>query len=691
MQAPDFAASLEHLSAMKRLAMVALTLLGSAGLVAAGASWATAPALGDFGLDLTAGKSQVRPGDDFYSYAVGGWLERFEIPADHSSFDSFDQLEDMSRSRVRGLIEAAAASHSEPGSPAQKIGDYYASFMDEAAMEAAGLDPARADLKRIDGARSRDALARLFGTVGFASLFALQIEPDLREPSRYAVLLGQGNLGLPDRDYYLKDDPHLKEARGKYAAYIERMLTLAAVPRAHAKAQAIMSFETEAARVQWPLEKRRDVEATYNPRSKTELAAYAPGFPWQPFLDAAQIGGRDRLVVGELTAVRDLAALFARTDVATLRAYLTFHYLSDRSTNLPRRFDEARFAFYGTDLSGQPRQRERWKRGVDHVSGALGELVGQLYVAQYFPPQSKAQMQELVGNLLRALDDRIDHLEWMSPQTRSRAHGKIATFTVKIGYPDRWKDYSALQVKRGDPLGNSLRALAWQWDYRRARLDNPVDRSEWQLNPQDVNAYYNPLNNEIVFPAAILQPPFFDPAADLAVNYGAIGAVIGHEISHGFDDQGRKFGPDGSLNDWWTERDAAEFTVRAQRLVKQFSGFEALPGLQVNGASTLGENIGDLGGLNMAYHAYHLSLHGQPAPVMGGLTGDQRFFLSWAQSWRAKYRDGALRQLVLSDVHSPSNFRVNGPLPNIDAWYAAFDVKPGDKLYIRPEERVSIW
>jgi len=686
---------------MKRLGVIALAILGSAGAVAGSVAVAESPAggptsvtgatYGAFGLDLTAGKAQVRPGDDFYSYAVGGWYERFEIPADHASFDSFDHLDELSRGRVRGLIESAAASHPQPGSPAQQIGDYYATFMDQAAIESAGLAPAQADLKRIDGARSRDAVATLFGTAGFTSLFAVQIQPDLRDPGRYAVLLGQGNLGLPDRDYYLKDDPHLKEAREKYGAYIERMLTLAAIPQARAKARAIVAFETEAARVQWPIEKRRDVEATYNPRSKAELLAYAPGFPWQPFFAAAEVGARERFVVGELTAVRDLSALFARTPVSTLRAYLTFHYLSDQGAYLPRQFDDARFAFYGKDLSGQPQQRERWKRAVDHVEEALGELVGQLYVAQYFPPQSKAQMQELVGNLLRALDDRIDHLDWMTAPTRSRAHEKIAAFSVKIGYPDRWKDYSALQVRRGDPLGNARRAQLWQWHYRLARLDSPVDRGEWQLDPQDVNAYYNPLNNEIVFPAAILQPPFFDPNADAAVNYGAIGAIIGHEIGHGFDDQGRKFGPDGSLKDWWTDQDAAEFTARAQRLVKQFAAFEALPGLKLNGASTLGENIGDLGGLNMAYHAYRISLRGQPAPVIGGLSGDQRFFLSWAQAWRAKYRDGALREQVLSDVHSPSNFRVNGPLPNIDAWYAAFDVKPGDKLYIRPEERVSIW
>jgi predicted metalloendopeptidase len=433
------------------------------------------------------------------------------------------------------------------------------------------------------------------------------------------------------------------------------------------------------------------VDATYNPRTKKQLLAYAPGFPWQAFLAASSVGGRQDLVLSELTAIHDLSDLFKHTSLPTLKAYLTFHYLSDHAPYLPKRFDAARFAFYGTTLRGQPQQRERWKRAVDEVNGGLGELVGQLYVARYFPPESKAKMQELVANLRAALSERIDALEWMTPETKSRAHEKLATFTPKIGYPDKWKDYSALQIRRDDLIGNVRRAAEWRWQYQVARLDKPVDRQEWQMTPQTINAYYNPLNNEIVFPAAILQPPFFDPNADAAVNYGGIGAVIGHEMGHGFDDQGRKFGPDGGLKDWWTQQDATVFKGRVTRLENQFSAFEALPGLHVNGANTIGENIGDLGGLNMAYHAYHLSLNGKPAPVIDGLTGDQRFFLSWAQVWRTKIRDGQLREYVMSDVHSPPYFRVNGPLPNINEWYAAFDVHPGDKLYIKPEDRVSIW
>jgi putative endopeptidase len=647
--------------------------------------------IGDFGLDLAAGKPQVKPGDDFFAYASGNWYEHFEIPPDRSSFGVFNQLDELSKNRVRDIIESAAASQPPAGSAAQKIGDYYAAFMDEAAIEANGLVPVQDDLKRISAANSKQDIATLFGMAGFASLFDLDLPPDLKNPDQYSVVVSQSRLGLPDRDYYLKDDPKLAEIRTKYTAYIEQMLTLGGVPEAHAKARDIMAFETEAAKLQWPIEKRRDVDATYNPRTKPQLLAYAPGFAWQSFLDASEIGSRQDLIVSELTAVKDLAGLFNRTPLPTLKSYVTFHYLSDHASYLPQRFDAARFDFYGRTLRGQPQQRERWKRAVDEVNDSLGEQVGQLYVAKYFPADSKAKMQELVGNLRASLSERIDELDWMTADTKSRAHEKLATFTPKIGYPDRWKDYSGLEVRRGDPVGNARRAALWHWRYQVARLDKPVDRDEWQMTPQEINAYYNPLNNEIVFPAAILQPPFFDPNADPAVNYGAIGAVIGHEIGHGFDDQGRKFGPDGSLKDWWTQKDADVFKGRVTRLVDQFSAFEALPGLKVNGANTIGENIGDLGGLNMAYHAYQLSLKGQPAPVIGGLSGDQRFFLSWAQVWRAKYRDGALRELVMSDVHSPSYFRVNGPLPNIDAWYKAFNVQPGDKLYIKPDDRVSIW
>ena len=648
-------------------------------------------AIGDFGVDLTAGDPSVKPGDDFFAYASGSWDRTFAIPADKSSYGPFDRLDDLTKERVRLIIEKAAAAHAATGTPQQQIGDYYAAFMDETTIESSGLAPVQADLERIAKARTRVDVARLFGTIGYATLFDVQLTPDNKDPDRYMALITESSLGLPDRDYYLKDDPQLKALREKYVAYVAQMLALGGSKDAHAQARAVMAFETKAAHVQWPIEKRRDVDATYNPRTKAQLIAYAPGFPWQAFLGAQQLGGRDQLVLGELTAIRDLAKLYGQSPLPTLRAFLTFHYLNDNAAYLPKRFDDARFAFYGHSMRGQPQQRERWKRGVAAVDNAIGESVGQLYVAEYFPPESKAKMQQLVADLRAALSQRIDALDWMTPQTKARAHEKLANFTPKIGYPDRWKDYSALVIRRDDPVGNAHRASQWWWDYQVARLDQPVDRGEWGMTPQTINAYYNPLNNEIVFPAAILQPPFFDPNADDAVNYGAIGAVIGHEIGHGFDDQGRKFGPTGAMSDWWTAQDAQVFDQRKDLLIKEFSGFEALPGLHVNGANTIGENIGDLGGLNMAHEAYLISLKGKPAPVIDGLSGDQRFFLAYAQLWREKYRDGTLREIVMSDVHSPARFRVNGPLPNIDAWYRAFDVKPGDKMFIPPEQRVRIW
>ena len=669
----------------------AAALAAAAGTSVAPAAPAPHAAIGDFGLDLSAGNPHVKPGDDFFAYANGGWYETFSIPPDKASYGPFNVLDDLSKQRVRGIIEQAAAAHAAAGTPEQQIGDYFAAYMDQAAIEANGLGPAQPDLDRIAAARTHADIARLFGEPGFASLVDVQLPADFRNPDRYCVFISEAQLGLPDRDYYLKDDPQLQELRTRYVAYIAQMLALGGASDAAAKARDVMAFETAASKVQWPIEKRRDMTAIYNPRTKRQLLAFAPGFPWQAFLEPQQLGSRQELVLGELSAIGDLAALYGRTPLPTLRAFLTFHYLSSHAPYLPKRFDEARFAFYGQTMRGQPQQRERWKRAVDAVDDAVGESVGRLYVAQYFPPASKAKMQQLVADLRSALSERIDALEWMTPQTRTRAHEKLAAFTAKIGYPDKWKDYSALEIRRDDLLGNVRRAAQWQWNYQLARLDQPVDRAEWMMTPQEINAYYNPSNNEIVFPAAILQPPFFDPNAEAAVNYGAIGAVIGHEIGHGFDDQGRKFGPDGALQDWWTPRDAEVFAARTARLIREFSAFEALPGLKVNGANTIGENIGDLGGLNMAYEAYRISLQGQPAPVLGGLSGDQRFFLAYAQVYRSKYRDGVLRELVMSDVHSPDYFRVNGPLPNIDAWYGAFGVQPGDKLYLRPEDRVRIW
>jgi predicted metalloendopeptidase len=649
-------------------------------------------ASGVVGLDLAGRDLTVKPGDDFYRYANGGWFDQFSIPDERASYGPFYELDDLSRRRVREIIEQAAAAHAAPGTAQQQIGDFYASYMDQEAIEAKGLEPARPTLERIAGA-SRQELAFLFGMPGLPSLFNLDITPDYHDPEHYAVFISEASLGLPDRDYYLKKDPHLKALRAKYLAYIAEMFELLGDDRWHAehRARDVLAFETEAARVQWPIERRREVDQNWNPRTKAQLLEYAPGFPWQSFLEGIGLGSRQELVLGETTAVRDLASLFARTPLPTLRDWLTFQYLSIYAEFLPQRFDAAHFGFYGHALRGQPAQLERWKRAVQQVNEAFGDAVGREYVKLYFPPSSRAQMQQLVADLLAALDARIEALDWMTPATKVRAHQKLAALTTKIGYPDKWKDYAALTVHRDDLMGNVTRAVQWQWDYRRAHLNHPVDHGEWQMSPQDINAYYDGSNNEIVLPAGLLQPPFFEPRADAAVNYGAIGAIIGHEISHGFDDQGRKFGPHGALEDWWTPQDVQAFQARTARLEQQFAGFEVLPGVHVNGANTVGENLGDLGGLNMAHEAYRLSLKGQSAPLVEGLSGEQRFFLAWAQAWREKDRDGFLREMVMSDTHSPATVRVNGPLPNIDAWYEAFHVQPGDKLYLAPEERVRVW
>jgi putative endopeptidase len=647
--------------------------------------------IGAFGLDLAARKPSVKPGDDFYQYANGAWLDSANIPADRGAYGPGTTLSELSERRLRTIVEKASRAAAQAGSKEQKIADYYASYMDQDAIDALGPRPIAADLKRIAAADSRGAIATLFGSPGFTSIYALSIGADPKSPNRYAIDIRQSGLGLPDRDYYLNTDKSLNDIRQKYLAHIARLLELAHLEHGATKAKAILEFETALAKVQWPIERRRDPQAIYNPRSKPQILAENPGFGWQAFFDASEIGGRRDFIVDEPSAVRESAAVFANTPLETLKAYLAYHFIVDHAPVLPREFDRERFAFYGTALNGTPEQRDRWKRGVRATSAALGDAVGELYVAQYFPAQSKAKMEALVANLRVAFAKRIDALAWMSPPTRLRAQQKLATFVTKIGYPDRWKDYQGLQIVRGDAIGNDARAAVWEWHRQLARLDQPVDRGEWGMQVSDINAYYNPLNNEIVFPAAILQPPFFDANADDAVNYGGIGAVIGHEISHGFDDEGRMFASDGSLSDWWTQQDADAFKDRSARLVKLYSAFEALPGLFLRGENTLGENIGDLGGVNIALDAYHYSLKGAPAPVIADLSGDQRFFLSFAQIWRIKYRDNSLRNQVMSDVHSPGQFRVDGPLPNIDAWYAAFDVKDGDKLYVKPADRVLIW
>jgi putative endopeptidase len=521
------------------------------------------------------------------------------------------------------------------------------------------------------------------------SFFNAQIYDDAKSPMRYAVYLGQAGLGLPDRDYYL--DPRFGPQKGDYEGYVARMLTLAGWPDAAASAKAIVALETEIARASWTRVDRRDDEKTYNPVQTADLAKLAPGFDWTAFMDGAGLSGATRVIAQENTAFPKIAAIYAKTPMATLQAWSAFTLADNAAPYLSAAFDQPHYEFRDKILSGQPRQKPRWKRGVALVDGQLGEALGKIYVDAYFPPESKAKMEALVGDIQTAMKGRIQNVTWMEPVTKAKALEKMGKFTVKIGYPDKWRDYAGLQVKNGDLYGNVARAIDFDWRFRVGRLNGPVDRSEWGMTPPTINAYYSPTKNEIVFPAAILQPPFFDPDGDPAVNYGGIGGVIGHEITHGFDDQGRKSDGDGRLTDWWTAQDAAKFQVQAARLGKQFSAVEVLPGARINGDLTMGENIADLGGLLLALDAYHVSLGGKAAPVIDGLTGDQRVFLGWAQVWRSKNRDESLRKQLVSDPHSPPHYRVDLPMRNIDAFYAAFGVKPGDKMYIPPDQRVRIW
>ncbi len=656
---------------------------------------ADAPLLGSFGIDLSGRDLGVRPQDDFFLYAGGTWLEEFEIPGDLAGYGMFTRLFLDSEEQIRKIIEEAAESGAPVGSTEQKVGDLFADFTDLDAIEAAGLEPLAADFERIAAAESHEDVAVLFaefGRTGGTSPFGFYVDIDAKDPGRYLTTFTQSGLGLPDRDYYLNgENERFRNACEVYRRYLQEMLTLAGVADPQGSAERIFELETRLARAHWNQEDSRDIEKTYNPMSPRALMDTAPHFPWETYLRTAGLDGEDTLLVLEPSAYQEMAEAFADTPVEVWQDYLRYRLLRNNSQFLPKEVDDTHFRFVSEALSGTQEQRERWKRGVQFVNGALGEAVGQLYVAEHFPPESKKAMEELVDNLLLAMGERIDGLDWMSAETKAAAHEKLSKFNVKIGYPDRWRDYSGLEVRRGDLLENARRAMAFNHEYQLNKLGGPVNRDEWLLSPQVVNAYYNPSLNEIVFPAAILQPPFFDPQADPAVNYGAIGGVIGHEIGHGFDDQGRKMDGDGILRDWWSAEDAERFQEKSDRLVEMYDEFCPLEGMCVNGQLTLGENIGDVGGLEIAYHAYRLSLDGREPPVLEGITGDQRFFLGWAQIWRGKYRDEFIANILSSDPHSPVEFRVNGALRNIDAFYAAWDVEPGDEMYLPPAERVRIW
>jgi putative endopeptidase len=677
------------------LAALAVLAAGShtiSGALAAVADRPTHAQIGQWGFDLSGRDPAVKPGDDFYQYANGHWLATHEIPADRTSWGAFDELQERSLQQLREILQGLP-KNATAGSNQQKLNDYYQAYLDTAAIDQLGLTPARAGLEAIAAARAPADIAQLMGRpeLRLRAPVRLDIDADEKDPDHYMVTITQSGLGLPDRDYYLKDEPVYRELREKYAAHIERLLKLAGDSDAAQSARSIVELETQIATAHWPRAKRRERDLTYNPHTREELASFAPGLPWRALLGGAGLETQPRFVVRESDAVQKLAVLFDKVPVQRWQTYLRYHYLVGNADVLPKAFDDEVFDFYGRTLHGQQEQRARWKRAVRAVDQGLGEAAGELYVKRYFPPSSRQQMMELVENLRAAYRQRIENLLWMGADTRKLALEKLAAFHPKIGYPDKWRDYSALEVKRGDAFGNVSRAVAFEWHREVKRLRGPTDRAEWDMTPQTINAYYNPTFNEVVFPAAILQAPFFDPNADPAVNYGGIGGVIGHEMGHGFDDQGAKSDARGVLRNWWQPADSQAFHQRVDRLDGQYSSFEPLPGVKVNGRLTLGENIGDLGGVAVANEAYHRSLHGAPAPVLNGLSGDQRFFLSWAQVWREKQRDEDLRSQVTSNPHSPAKFRVNGVVRNVDTWYPAFNVQPGEKLYLPPDERVHIW
>jgi predicted metalloendopeptidase len=672
--------------------LIALLVLLAAAAAAAPQTPAPHPQIGAWGFDLAGMDTMVRPGDDFDRYANGHWQDVTQIPPDRTRWGSFSMLRERSLNQMHEILEALPAD-AAAGSNTRKLHDFYQAYLDTGTIDRKGLEPARPGLTAIARADTPEKVARLMGRADLRLKAPIRFDmsADEKDPDHYMAVVFQGGLGLPNRDYYLKDDDVYRELRAKYAAHIERLMRLAGQTDAAAAAKSILDIETRIAQAQWPRAKQRERDLTYNPHDREELPAFAPGFPWAAAITGAELQGQRIFIVRESDAVQKLAALFHEVSVKRWQTYLTYHYLVGNADVLPKAIDAEVFDFYGRTLNGVPEQQVRWKRAVLAADQALGEAAGELYVQRYFPPASKQMMLELVENLRSTYQARIEQLTWMGPQTRQKALEKLAAFHLKIGYPDQWRDYTALEVRAGDAFGNVKRGVEFDWQRQVRRLGGPTDRGEWGLTPQTVNAYYYFPFNEVVFPAAILQPPFFDPNADPAVNYGAIGAVIGHEMGHGFDDQGSKSDGRGVLINWWQPEDAQAFHQRVDRLDGQFSAFEALPGLKVNGRLTLGENIGDLGGLSVSYAAYHRALHGADAPVLDGFSGDQRFFLGWAQIYRDKVRDEAVRAQVTSDPHSPARFRIDGVVRNVDSWYGAFDVQPGAKLYLSPDERVHIW
>jgi putative endopeptidase len=679
-----------------RCAAAALLLALTVGGPVAAADAPAVPHFGAWGFDLAGRDLAVKPGDDFLDYAAGTYLRDVKIPPDQSAWGAFNVLRDLSDNRVHAILEeTAATAGATPTTEAGKIGAFYKAFMDTAAVEAKGVRPLGPELASIRALQDRAQFAAWMGraNAGFrSSIFGLGIDVDAKTPTIYRVDVTQSGLGLPDRDYYL--DPKFAAKKAAYQAYAASLLRLIGWADADARAADVVAFESRIAEASWARADRRDPDKTYNPTPVGRLAADAPGFDWSAFLSSAGLGDVTTVNLRENTALPKIAAVYAATPMATLQAWAAVHLADDAAAVLPDAFVEARFDFRGRTLSGTPELKPRWKQAGDMVGslqGGMGDAVGKIYVAHYFPPQSKAKMEILVENLRAALRGRIEANDWMSPQTKAAALQKLANYKIMIGYTTEWRDYSGLEIRADDLFGDAERSIAAGWAFERSLLPRPVDRNIWFMTPQTVNAYNAGNLIEVVFPAAILQPPFFDPDADPAINYGGIGAVIGHEMTHGFDDQGRKIDAEGELRDWWTPADAERFEAKAARYGAEFAAYDTGLGVSINPKLTMGENIADLGGLNMAMDAYHASLGGKPAPLIDGYTGDQRVFLSWAQIWRTVERPEFERQGLVTDPHSPARYRALTAERNIDAWYKAFDVQPGQKLYIPPDERVKIW
>ena len=648
------------------------------------------PRFGSFGVDLTARDEAIKPGANFWRYANNGWFKANPIPADRTSWGVSSVLSEEVEGQVRTILqEAGQRSAKDP--VARQVSDLYASYMDEAGIEQRGAAVLQPYLTRIAAARTKDDLIRLFAIPGYPAPIGAGIIPNPADPSRYIAATGQGGLGMPNRNYYLNEGEQFDKYRTGYREFVTTIMRLSGFSEPEQRADRIIALERRIAEAHWTPEQSRDVTKLINPMTPAKLAEYAPGYNFPLFLRTLKLDGVPIIIVANDTAVKKQSELFAEVPLETWKDWTAFHFVRTKASFLPRAFEQASFNFYSKNLSGVETQRERWKRGLGVVNGTLGESVGQLYVQRHFPPTSKAKMEELVRNLRAAFNERLQQNQWMDEATKKEALAKLEAFDPRVGYPNKWLDYSSMRIDRADLLGNMLRANEFQYGLQLQKLAKPVDRSDWAMTPQTINAYYSPLSNQITFPAAILQPPFFDPNADPAVNYGAIGAVIGHEIGHGFDDQGSRFDAQGRFREWWTPAARERFTALTQKLGAQYGTYETA-GQKVNPQLTMGENIGDLGGLEMAYAAYrkHVQQHGEP-PLIDGLTGDQRFFLAFAQAWRSHARDDALRQQVLTDPHSPAEFRVNGVVRNVDAWYKAFNIQPGDPLYLPPEQRVRIW